>query len=100
MLYRHQLMYKTLFILIFFSLALTACFGNSQPDMLTTATPTASSSPIPSTFTATAIPSPTVTMFPTSTPEPLGCQKPPDDYTRIEVNGWTINTRTLAMLSH
>jgi hypothetical protein len=32
--------------------------------------------------------------------EPAGCQKPPDDYTRLEVNGWTLNARTLAMLSH
>jgi hypothetical protein len=32
--------------------------------------------------------------------EPAGCQKPPDDYTRLEVNGWTLNARTLAMLAH
>lgn len=30
----------------------------------------------------------------------MGCQKPPDDYTRVKVNGWTINQRTLAMLAH
>ena len=30
----------------------------------------------------------------------LGCQKPPEDYTRLEANGWTINQRTLAMLTH
>jgi len=30
----------------------------------------------------------------------MGCQKPPDDYTRVEVNGWTINQRTLTMLTH
>jgi hypothetical protein len=34
------------------------------------------------------------------TPEPDGCLKPPDDYTRVEVNGWTLNQRTLAMLAH
>jgi hypothetical protein len=39
-------------------------------------------------------------MLPTSTPEPVGCQKPPDDYTRVEVNGWMLNQRTLAMLAH
>jgi len=39
-------------------------------------------------------------MLPTSTPEPDGCQKPPDDYTRVEVNGWMLNQRTLAMLAH
>ena len=26
--------------------------------------------------------------------------KPPDDYTRIEVNGWTLNLRTFAMLAN
>jgi hypothetical protein len=30
----------------------------------------------------------------------MGCQKPPQDYTRLEVNGWTVNQRTLAMLTH
>ena len=25
----------------------------------------------------------------------LCCQKPPDDYARVEVNGWTIHQRTL-----
>ena len=50
--------------------------------------------------TATATPSPTKTVFPTVTPEPAGCLKPPDDYTRIQVNGWTINQRTFAMLLH
>src|SRR5215208_641277 len=64
------------------------------PTLLSTATPT----PVPPTFTLT----PTVTSipFPTSTPEPAGCQKPPEDYTRVDVNGWTINQRTLAMLAH
>ncbi len=31
---------------------------------------------------------------------PDGCQRPPDDYTRVIVNGVTLNTRTLAMLDH
>jgi hypothetical protein len=34
------------------------------------------------------------------TPEPWGCLRPPEDYTRTEVNGETINQRTLAMLAH
>lgn len=38
--------------------------------------------------------------MPTSTPEPLGCLKPPDDYTYVDVNGWTVNQRTLTMLAH
>lgn len=93
-------MHKSLFVLIFLSFALTACAGHSQPEVLPTATPTATATSVPPTSTPTAIPSPTETTFPTSTPEPPGCQKPPDDYTRVEVNGWTINARTLAMLSH
>lgn len=61
-------------------------------------------SPIPATITLTptpsAIPPPTMTAFPTATPEPLGCLKPPDNYTRVKVNDWTINQRTFAMLIH
>lgn len=39
---------------------------------------------------------------PTPTPfvEPPGCQEPPDDYTRLWVNGVQLNARTLAMLDH
>ena len=38
----------------------------------------------------------------TSTPfvEPDGCQEPPEDYTRLWVNGALLNMRTLAMLDH
>ena len=61
-------------------------------------------SPVPATITltptATVIPSPTMTAFPTVTLEPAGCLKPPDDYSRVQVNGWTINQRTFAMLVH
>ena len=39
-------------------------------------------------------------MPPLSTPEPLGCQKPPDDYTRIVINSSILNQRTLTMLAH
>lgn len=69
-----------------------------------TPTSTAFQTLIPATLTATqtptltSVPSPTGTMSPT--PEPAGCQKPPEDYARVEVNGWTINQRTLAMLTH
>ena len=56
--------------------------------------PTATQTPVPPTLTPTQ--TPTIT----STPEPIGCQKPPEDYTRLEINGWTINQRTLAMLTH
>ncbi|MBZ0286116.1 MAG: hypothetical protein K8I30_00775, partial [Anaerolineae bacterium] len=30
----------------------------------------------------------------------IGCQKPPDDYSRVLVNGEQLNARTLAMLDH
>jgi hypothetical protein len=30
--------------------------------------------------------------------EPAGCWRPPDDYTRVQINDHTINTRTYAML--
>jgi hypothetical protein len=32
--------------------------------------------------------------------DPLGCQAPPDDYERVEVNGVMLNARTVAMLAH
>src|SRR5262249_60845244 len=32
--------------------------------------------------------------------EPAGCQRPPDDYTRLYVNGAKLNRRTLWMLQH
>jgi hypothetical protein len=42
-----------------------------------------------------------LTASPTPTPvfyEPAGCWQPPDDYTRVNINGHTINTRTYLML--
>lgn len=64
-------------------------------------------SPIPTIPSSTATQeknqsTPTATIIPTltSTPEPAGCRKPPDDYSRVEVNGWTLNQRTLAMLAY
>ena len=76
---------------------LAGCFSieTSTPIPSTfTPAPTLTETPVPPTFTATA--SPTIT----STPEPYGCSKPRDDYTRVEVNGWTLNQRTMAMLAH
>jgi len=73
---------------------------------LFTPTPTATQTLIPPMLTATqtptftSIPSPTETMSQTPTPEPAGCRKPPEDYTRVQGSGWTINQRTLAMLTH
>jgi hypothetical protein len=65
-----------------------------------TPSPLPTQTPLLPTLTVTVVPSPTETMAPTSAPEPFGCQKPPDDYTRVEVNGSARNQRTLSMLAH
>ena len=84
---------------------LTGCQNQVQPNTLEpsdshTAVSISTQTPILPTLTAT--PDPTFTAIPsqTSTPEPAGCLKPPEDYTRGEVNGVTINKRTLEMLTH
>ena len=83
------------------ALLLVGCSG-SQYTAFTPPSPSPlpSLTPIPPTASPvpTIMPSPTQTV--TSTPEPFGCLKPPDDYTRVDVNGWTINRRTLTMLAH
>ena len=85
-------------------LLLAGCLGAVPDDATPVFTPTlgsaATRTPLPPTFTATQTPTFTPIPSQTPTPEPAGCQKPPEDYTRIEVNGWTINRRTLAMLTH
>lgn len=82
------------------ALLLAGCLGQSQQTSTPNPSLTATQTPFPPTLTPTPtlMPSPTGTV--TSTPEPDGCLKPPDDYTRVEVNGWTLNQRTLAMLAH
>ncbi|MDH5507660.1 MAG: hypothetical protein OEZ02_10600 [Anaerolineae bacterium] len=66
----------------------------TEPPTLTI-TPRPSASP-------TVAPTPTITASPMASPfpEPAGCLPPPDDYSRITVNGQTFNRRTLAMLQH
>lgn len=56
-------------------------------------------------LTVEATSTPAVALVPTdsSTPtpvfyEPAGCWQPPDDYTRVHINDYTLNTRTYAML--
>ena len=82
------------------ALLLAGCLGQSQQTSTPNPSLTATQTPFPPTLTPTPtlMPSPTGTV--TSTPEPDGCLKPPDDYTRVEVNGWTLNQRTLAILAH
>lgn len=94
-------MKKTLPFLLFFLLFFTfGCVSQPEPTVIFD-TPI----PIPPSSTATKIPTqfthtPTLISTITSTPEPAGCRKPPDDYTRIQVNGWMLNQRTFAMLEY
>ena len=80
---------------------LASCLSpQAATSVLSTPTSTATRTPVPATPTATQ--TPTLTAIPslTPTPEPLGCLKPPDEYTRLEVdNGQRLNQRTLAMLA-
>ena len=57
----------------------------------------------PPTLEATSAPVQAFVLPASSTPtsifhEPAGCWQPPDDYTRVQINDHTINTRTYAML--
>jgi hypothetical protein len=95
-------MFKFVPVSMLLSLAVVSCQSAISQTTSTPVIPTvtATLTPLPPTLTATAVSSPTNTALPTATPEPLGCLKPPDDYTRVEINGWTVNQRTLTMLAH
>mgnify|MGYP000067666583 CR=1 FL=1 len=93
-------MLKTFSILLLLNLSLASCSSSTPLPATFTPAPLPTQLIVPPTLTATLVPSPTWTALPTSTPEPLGCQRPPDDYTRVEVNGSILNQRTLAMLLH
>ena len=99
--YGPALMRNSFRLLLPTAILLSGCLGVVQKTALPVI-PTPSPVPVTITLTATAAvtPSPTFTAFPTITPEPAGCLKPPDDYTHVQVNGWTINQRTFAMLVH
>ena len=90
---------KLVRIWILLSLGLVSCQSVVPQGTDTPILPSATVIPSP-TLTATVVPSPTDTALPTSTPEPVGCLQPPEDYTRVEINGWTLNQRTFAMLAH
>ena len=86
-----------IFIICFLLISCGAFFPAPTPTPL----PTPTETPAPTAkATFTLSPSPTEAPTLTPTPEPSGCWKPPEDYTRMEVNGWTINARTYAMLQH
>ncbi|MBW8012411.1 MAG: hypothetical protein FVQ83_14445 [Chloroflexi bacterium] len=61
----------------------------------TTDTPTTTS-----TGTTTSTATITFTPSPTLFPEPKGCLQPPEDYSRLQVDGHWLNQRTYAMLQH
>lgn len=51
--------------------------------------------------TATFFPTPSLTPIPTATSwEPVECRRPSDDYSLINVNGYTLNQRTFSMLEY
>ncbi len=85
-------------------LLLTSCLRWTQPIVQTATKDSASLPPIILVTDTQTLPTltPTPTAIPSATPtlEPLGCQKPPEDYTRVAINGWILNQRTLAMLAH
>ncbi len=100
--------HKFIIILFFVPFLLSSCQVAANLGLIPTVTSPPTRTPIPS-ATATLTPTPTVTASPlpptatptiTLTPEPFGCLKPPDDYARIQIHGWTINQRTFAMLKH
>src|SRR3970040_1062978 len=78
-------------------LALTAC----NPPAAALPPPTlAAATPAPSPPAASPTPAaPPTPLIPPSL-EPAGCRGPPDDYTRLKVNGQQLNARTLAMLQY
>jgi len=62
--------------------------------------PAPSHTPRPPSPTVTATASPSHTPSPTPTLEPAGCREPEADYRHVQVNGWTLNRRTYAMLQY
>jgi len=88
------------------ALLLTGCLNQMDsvtvPNKVVTASFTSTSQPTATLPLLTSTLTPTITITPsiTSTPEPPGCLKPPNDYTRVAINGWILNQRTLAMLAH
>lgn len=95
-------MHKLPFILTTLTLILAGCIAPQATDTQTSFIPTDTKPPLATrTPDATATPSATGTATqPSVTPEPSGCLKPSDDYTRIDVNGMSLNQRTLSMLAY
>jgi hypothetical protein len=92
------MMLRPIHLMILLSILLGGCSSSTVLPATVTPSPIPTQTAVPATLTATAMPSPTETKVPTSTPGPVECKKPPDDYTRVQVNGETLNLRTLSML--
>lgn len=86
------------FILLFSACAPQLSSTLNQTPTLESSTPLAA---ITHTITKTHTPSPPATDTPptqTSIPQPAGCKKPVEDYSRTTINGMQINNRTFSML--
>lgn len=88
-------------------LALLACSCNLGLNavIVPTASPTVDlSTPTVRPPTKTPQPTPTITLSPTPVEfppdEPAGCREPSQDYTLVQVSGWTLNQRTASMLEY
>ncbi|MBN1311651.1 MAG: hypothetical protein JXB30_09545 [Anaerolineae bacterium] len=70
-----------------------------EPDLIHTVTPSAVIATLPAVPSATS--TLTLTLIPTFTPTPYGCERPPDDMTRVKVKeDMILNQRTVWMLMH
>jgi hypothetical protein len=96
-----------LMFIVLFGQFVAGCQTVSKPtqqpikNTITATQPVFLTSTVIPTITPTPTPSFTPTTQPSSTPiGPSGCQRPPDDYGLVEINGYTINQRTYQMLLH
>ena len=93
---------KILIVLASLPLSLAGCATPQETITPTSYLPAGTEMHLP---TRTPEPTATTTVTGTATPssvipEPSGCLKPSDDYTRVNVNGETLNQRTMSMLVH
>ncbi len=71
-----------------------------QPTLTITRMASATPTPTPRPSEPPAPPTPSLTPSITPTIEPQGCKPPGEDYSRVMVNGWTLNQRTVEMLQY
>ena len=119
--FRHRSVHWILGLAVCFMLNLAACQGTTPrvtaptgepflasptwtatPTQVQTSTSTAALLQSPQ-LEVTSVPTQTIVLTANSTPtpvfyEPAGCWQPPDDYTRVSINDYTLNARTYAML--